>query len=100
VTAYVLTKGKKQIAVRVWELMDEGIVVTCLCEKAWGCPTDGRLLEPEGPSGISAQIEAQIDDLRQEYGISTRRVFRHAIIHGAPQQVLRVVLRDEWKMER
>ncbi|MFH1927300.1 MAG: hypothetical protein ABIK79_03865 [Chloroflexota bacterium] len=100
VTAYVLTKGKKQIAVRVWELMDEGIVVTCLCEKAWGCPTDGRLLEPEGPSRISAQIEEQIEDLRQEYGISTWRVFRHAIIHGAPQQVPRVVLRDEWKMER
>jgi len=100
VTAYVLTKGKKQIAVRMWELMDEGIVVTCLCEKAWSCPTDGRLLEPEGPSRISAQIEAQIEDLRQEYGISTWRVFRHAIVHGAPQQVPRVVLRGEWKMQR
>ena len=100
VIAYVLTKGKKQIAVRVWELMDEGIVVTCLCEKAWSCPTDGRLLEPEGPSGISAQIEAQIEDLRREYGISTWRVFRRAMIHGTPQQVPRVILQDEWRTER
>jgi hypothetical protein len=100
VNGFVLTKGQKQIAVRSWELTDGGIVVTCQCEKWYRCPADGTVLEPADASGIEAQIEAQIEELRREYGISARRVFRHAIVHGAPRQVPRVVLRGEWKMER
>ena len=44
VNAWVLTKGKKQIAVRFWELTGEGILVTCRCEKWRNCRADGRLL--------------------------------------------------------
>jgi hypothetical protein len=100
VEGLVLTKGKKQFAVRSWELTDEGIVVTCRCEKWYRCPVDGTVLEPADASGIEAQIEAQIEELRQEYGISARRVFRYAIVRGASRQVTRVVLRGEWRRER
>jgi hypothetical protein len=100
VDAFVLTKGKKQFAVRSWELTDEGIVVTCRCEKWYQCPVDGTVLEPADASGIEAQIEAQIEELRQEYGIPAKRVFRYAIVRGASRQVPRVVLRGEWRRER
>jgi hypothetical protein len=100
VDGLVLTKGKKQFAVRSWELTDEGIVVTCRCEKWYRCPVDGTVLEPADASGIEAQIEAQIEELRQEYGISAKRVFRYAIVRGASRQVPRVVLRGEWRRER
>jgi len=100
VNGFVLTKGKKQIAVRSWELTDEGIVVTCQCEKWYRCPADGAVLEPADSSGIEAQIEEQIEALRREYGISARRVFRHAVVRGTPRQVPRLVLRGEWRKER
>jgi len=99
VDAFVLSKGQKQIAVRSWELTGEGIVVTCWCEKGWYCSADGTVLEPADVSGIEAQIEAQIENLRREYGISARRVFRHAVVRGAPRQVPRLVLRGEWRDE-
>jgi hypothetical protein len=97
VDAFVLTKGKKQIAVRSWELTREGIVVMCRCEKWYRCPVDGTVLELADDSEIEAQIEAQIEDLRQEYSISARRVFRYAVVRGASRQVPRVVLRGRWK---
>ena len=95
----MLTKGKKQIAVRSWELIDEGITVRCRCEKWYRCPADGAVLELVDVSGVEAQIETQIEDLRREYGISTRRVFRYAVVRGASRQVPRVVLRGEWRKE-
>ena len=80
VDAFVLMKGKKQMAVRSWELTDEGIAVVCRCEKWYRCPAHGTVLEPVDGAGIEAQIEAQIEELRQEYGISSRRVFRYAVV--------------------
>ena len=97
VNAFVLAKGKKQFAVRSWELTDEGIVVTCRCEKWYRCPVDGMVLAPEDTSGIEAQIEAEIEDLRWEYGVPTRRVFRYALVRSEMRQVTRVVLRGKWK---
>jgi hypothetical protein len=100
VNAFVLAKGKKQFAVRSWELTNEGIVVTCQCEKWYHCPVDGKVLEPAEPAAIEAQIEAQIEELRREYGVSARRVFRHVFVGGALRQVTRVALRGAWKSER
>lgn len=99
VDAFVLTKGKKQIAVRSWELIDQGIAVKCRCEKWSRCPADGTVLELVDASGVEAQIETQIEDLRQEYGISARRVFRYAVVRSASRQVPRVVLRGAWRKE-
>jgi hypothetical protein len=100
VNAVVLTQGKKQIAVRSWELTDEGIVVTCRCEKWYRCPVDGTMLElPDSPD-FEALIEAQIEELQREYGIPARRVFRYAIVRGASRQVPRVVLRGQWSVRR
>ncbi len=100
VDAFVLTKGKKQIAVRSWELVGDELLITCHCEKGWYCPVDGTELEAADGSGIEAQIEEQIEELRREYGVSARRVFRYTVVRGAPRQVTRVVLRGEWKRER
>ena len=100
VTAFVMPKGKKPIAVRSWELTDAGIEVTCECEKWYRCPANGTLLEPADSSAIEAQIEAQIEELRREYTVSSRRVFRHAVVRGASRQVPRIVLRGAWKKKR
>ncbi|MDY7077234.1 MAG: hypothetical protein SXV54_09950 [Chloroflexota bacterium] len=100
VNAFVLTKGRKQVAVRSWELTDEGILVTCRCDKWYRCPVDGTMLEPAGVPGIEAQIEEQVESLRREYGVSAKRIFRYIVAHSAPRQVPRVVLRGEWRVDR
>jgi hypothetical protein len=100
VDAFVLTKGKKQIAVRSWALTGAGIEVTCRCEKGYRCPADGMVLEPADGSSVEALIEAQIEDLRREYGVPARRVYRYAVVRGASRQVPRVVLRGDWRTDR
>jgi hypothetical protein len=100
VVAFVMPKGKKPIAVRTWELTGAGIEVTCECEKWYRCPAGGTVLEPADGSAIEAQIEAQIEELRREYTVSSRRVFRHAVVRGASRQVPRIVLRGAWKKKR
>ena len=52
VVAFVLTKGKHEVAQRVWKLTDEGITVACFCEKGWKCRSAARLLKPESPARI------------------------------------------------
>jgi len=100
VHAWVLTKGKKQIAVRSWELAGAGIQVTCWCEKRRYCRADGRLLVPAEGAEVEAFLEEQIEDLRREYGVPARQVFRYAFIRGASRQVPRVVLRGRWRAGR
>lgn len=100
VNALVLTKGAKQLAVRSWKWTDGAIAVTCLCELGYACPVNGRTLEPDDAAGIEAQIRAQIEDLRQDYGIPTRRVIYHAFVRGVPQQVSRLTLTGDWKTKR
>ena len=96
VNAFVLTRGRKQIAVRSWELTEEGILTVCQCEKRYRCPADGMVLE----SADGSEIESQIEDLRREYGISARRVSRYVVVSGALRQVPRVALRGDWRTER
>ena len=97
VNAFVLTKGAKQLAARSWKLTSGVIVVSCLCELGYACPVDGRTLEPADPAGIEAQIKEQIDHLRRDYGIPTRRVLYYAFVRGVPKQVQRLTLPGEWK---
>jgi hypothetical protein len=97
VNAFVLSKSNKQLAVRSWTLGKEGIVVTCQCEKWWQCPANGKVLKPAGASGVTAQIEAQVGELRLEYNIPAWRVLRYIMAHGEPRPVPRLVLGKEWK---
>ena len=41
--------------------------------------------------------QAEIEALRREYGVSARRLTRHAVVSGGWRQVPRVALRREWR---
>jgi hypothetical protein len=97
VNAFVLTKGRKQLAVRSWTWTDEGIAVSCRCELGYRCPIDGTILEPADPAGIDTQIKEQIENLRRDYGIPARQVSYYAFVRGAHQQVQRLTLTGAWK---
>lgn len=98
VVAYVLSGGNKNVAVRTWERVDEGIAIWCQCEKQWYCPVNGTLLEPASPDEIDRQIWEEIVLLREEYGVPHRKVKVYTIIHGAPRLAPRLVLRGRWKV--
>ncbi len=100
VTAFVLTQGLRTVAVRSWGWTEQGIEVVCRCEKRYGCPADGTLIEPADAAGIEAQMRAEIDGLRQEYGIPPRRVTYYSEVHGQARQVPRLTLQREWKTRR
>ena len=58
------------------------------------------VLDPEDGPSIEAQIKAGLEELRQEFGVSARRVVRYAAVRGAHRQVPRLVLRGEWHLDR
>lgn len=86
VRAYVLYTKKRGPAVRTWRLSPQGICVSCDCEKGAACPIHGLLLRPAEAGQIEAQIGAQIEQLRQEYGVPARNVSYTLFMHGAPHE--------------
>jgi hypothetical protein len=97
VHAHVLSAGNKEIAVRSWELVDEGIGVWCQCEKGWRCPVNQTLLEPAPSDEIDRQLWGEVGALRQEYDVSPRKVRIYDVIRGMPRQASRLILRGPWK---
>ena len=97
VNAFVMTRERAQIAVRSWTRTDDGIAVECRCEKRYRCPADARVLEVTEETNIEALHEAEIEELRREYGVSARRLTRYAVVSGEWRQVPRIALRDEWR---
>jgi hypothetical protein len=97
ISAFVLSSGNKEIAVRTWEMVDEGIGVWCHCEKGWRCPADRTLLEPAPPDEIDRQLWGEISALRQEYKVSPRKVSVYNVIRDTPRPASRLVLRGTWK---
>jgi hypothetical protein len=97
VQAVVLSSGNKEIAVRTWERVEEGIAIWCQCEKGWACPANRMLLEQAPPDEIDRQLWEEVGALRQEYDVSPRKVSIYNIVRGMPRPASRVTLRGPWK---
>jgi hypothetical protein len=97
VSAFVLTSGGTEIAVRAWEMTDEGIIVGCRCEKGWRCPVNRTLLEPDSPDEIDYQLWTQVGALRQEYDVSPKKVNIYSVVRGTARPTSRLTLRGAWK---
>jgi hypothetical protein len=97
VAAYVLASRERQVAVRAWELRDEGIAVFCQCEKGRTCPANHLVLRPANAAGIEKQLLVAIDELRQEYGVPSKKMSfnQRAAGHVVPQR--RFTLQGDWK---
>ena len=97
VEAFVFGKGHKEIALRAWELAEEGLGVWCRCEKGRSCEANGILYKPARANEIAAQIKAKVESLAQEYGVSTRRIVWHAVTRGEMRRQVGPVLWGDWK---
>jgi hypothetical protein len=98
VMAGVLTAGNKPIAVRTWELVEDGVLVTCQCEKS-SCPADDMIFEPEDAANVEAQIEYHLDRLRQEYRVPAGRVTFFSHLRDTLRPMRYFTLHGAWKDE-
>jgi hypothetical protein len=96
VMAGVLTAGNKPIAVRTWELVEDGVLVTCQCEKH-PCPANETIFEPEDAANIEALIEYHLDRLRQEYRVPAGRVTFFSHIRDTLRPMRYFTLHGAWK---
>jgi hypothetical protein len=96
VSAAVLSPGHKPIAIRTWSLEEDGILVSCQCEKR-PCHADDKIFEPTDAARIEDQIEYQIDLFRQEYDVPRKRVVVYHTVRENLLPLPRLALRGKWK---
>jgi len=96
VRAFALNK-EREIAMRVWELADDGIGVTCRCEKGWSCRADGVIHRPAEADQIEAQLMRLIRAFGTEYGVPEKKISVLRLIGGHVLEDRRLNLSLAWK---
>ena len=96
VRAFALNK-EREIAMRVWELADDGIGVTCRCEKGWSCQADGVIHRPAEAGQIEAQLMRLIRAFGVEYGVPEKKISVLRMIGGHVLEDRRLNLPLAWK---
>jgi len=99
VNAFVIASGGRELARRTWELVEDGIAVWCRCEKGSFCQANQTIFEPETADDIEAQLQDEIEALRQEYQVPGKRINFYYVLHDAPRPERRLLLRGLWKDE-
>ena len=89
-------KGR-QVAARHWELVEDGILVECHCEKGWACPANDMIYRPLEAPEIEKQVLSQINRFRQEYQVSASKVSYYRESGSGPVSMYRFVLFGMWK---
>jgi hypothetical protein len=69
VRAFAIYK-EREIAVRIWELAEDGINSTCHCEKGWKCSANEKIDRPADAEHIEAQLMKFIRALADEYSVA------------------------------
>jgi hypothetical protein len=96
ITAYVMAK-KREIAMRTWEMTDEGISSHCVCEKGWQCKHNGIVYRPAPDSQLEAQIMSFVSELRTEYRIGVTKVHYYQIRQGQAFDERKLRLPVQWR---
>lgn len=95
VSASVMVK-KREIAVRSWELDDDGINVHCQCAN-WRCREDGLVYRPAPDVQVEAQIMRFIRELMTEYHVPERKLHFYRVRAGEAQDERKLILMGKWK---
>ncbi|MCL4834198.1 MAG: hypothetical protein KJZ86_17275 [Caldilineaceae bacterium] len=70
--------SSRPYAIRTIELLPNGILVTCECEKE-KCPADGWIFRPDSVDSLPKQIEQLADRVRTEYNFPASKVEYHML---------------------
>ena len=95
VSAYVMVR-KREIALRTWELTDEGIAVHCQCEN-WFCRNNGIVYRPASENQIEQQLMFYIREFMDEYHVPRNKVRFYRIRMGEAHDERNLILTGRWK---
>jgi hypothetical protein len=95
VAAYVYVK-KHELAVRSWELTEDGIAVTCRCEDPF-CKDNGLLYRPIADDRILEQLNVLILRFLIKYNVPKKKVHYFRIRAGEPVEERKLSLAGKWK---
>jgi hypothetical protein len=96
VRAFALKK-EREIAVRTWELADDGIAVTCFCEKGWDCQYNRLVYRPMDASQIDTQLARLIGEFADEYAVPRKKISYMRMIGGRILEDRHLILPPAWK---
>lgn len=96
ITAYVMVK-KRELAVRRWEMRDEGISSECLCEKGRECKHNAIVYRPAPDTQLEAQVEGLVTALRTEYGVGASKVHYYHVRQGQVFDERKLKLPSQWR---
>ncbi len=71
ITAFAMVK-KRELAVRWWSLMEDGLAVRCHCEKGPACRENGVVYRPL--DDIEQQMKYQLGSFQAEYRLPDNKV--------------------------
>ena len=98
INAYVMRSTKRVLATRVFELMPDGIAVSCECEKS-SCPAHGYIHRPISSQYIHTQIETMLKDLRTEYMVPAKKVTYYYLSGARQRESQKFMLPAVWRNE-
>lgn len=96
ITAYVMVK-KRELAVRRWEMTDEGILSECHCEKGWACEKNGIVYSPAPENQLEAQMMKLITNFRIEYGVGVTKVHYYHVRQDQVFDERKLKLPSQWR---
>ena len=95
VEAAVMVK-KRQIAIRTWELEEDGINANCQCGD-WHCKKNGLIYRPMPEAQIEQQIMFFIRELLNEYQVPEKKLRFYRVRAGEAQLDRKLTLTGKWK---
>jgi len=95
VSAYVYVK-KRELAVRSWELTDEGISISCRCEELF-CKENGLLYHPAPDEQILAQLNVLMHSFLIKYNVPEKKIHYYRMRGGEPVEERKLMLTGKWK---
>ncbi len=96
VRAFALKK-EHEIAVRVWELTQDGITAKCHCEKGRNCPSDRMIHRPADELRIEGQLLRLIREFALEYHVPETKITFQRIISNEIFESQQLTLPSVWK---
>ena len=103
VTAFMLGKREREIAVRTWELSpgEGGILRHCECEKGEACAADGMVIRPSDYQSIEKQLHDEFLAFAAEYNLPPQKIAYNRLspLTREPYRVPKYELLGLWKSE-
>jgi hypothetical protein len=96
ITAYMMRR-QSELAVRWWTMTDEGILVSCRCEKMWECEANGMVFRPS--DDIERQMNLLLTRFREEYNLPDKKARYFHIRVGKPFEEKKLKIPSGWRDE-